>query len=335
MEEAGPGDILCVAKLDGVEVNDVVSADGAYQMDPVAFPKPMFPLAVSGKARGDDLKVVQALRKLAHEDPCLHIDRDEQTNETVLRGLSQLHLEIVQSRLKRRDHLELDTHAPKIPYKETIAKYGEGMFRHKKQTGGRGQFAEVHLKLHPRERGTGFEFMNSVVGGTIPTQYIPAVEKGFREVMAKGVLAGCEVVDLAAEVYFGKYHDVDSSEQAFKYASAMAFREAFMKCAPQLLEPIVALEVVAPAERMGDINGDLNSRRAQITGMDVAPGGMQIVKANVPLAEIMRYQAELKSMTGGQGSFGMEYSHLAPVPPHVQQQVVDKYQKERGHVVEE
>jgi elongation factor G len=335
IDEAGPGDIVCLAKLDGVEINDVLSQDGSYTMSSVDFPKPMFPLAISAKSRGDDLKVVQALRKMSHEDPCLVVERNDQTNETVLRGLSQLHLDVVQSRLKRRDHLELETHAPKIPYKETIGRPGEGMFRHKKQTGGRGQFAEVHLRLRPRERGAGFEFVNSVVGGTIPTNFIPAVEKGVREQMHKGVIAGCEVVDVTVDVHFGKYHDVDSSEAAFKYAAAMAFREAFSKCQPQLLEPIVSLEVVAPADKMGDINGDLNSRRAQITGMDVAPGGLQVVKANVPLSEVMRYQAELKSMTGGQGSFAMEYSHLAPAPPQVQQQIVSKWHAEHGHKDEE
>jgi len=335
VDEAGPGDVICLAKVDGVEINDVLSPDGVYTMPKIEFPKPMFPLAVSAKARGDDLKVVQALRKLSHEDPCLVVERNDQTNETVLRGLSQLHLDVVQSRLRKRDHLELETHAPKIPYKETISKPGEGMFRHKKQTGGRGQFAEVHLRLRPRERGAGFEFVNSVVGGTIPTNYIPAVEKGVRDQMHKGVIAGCEVVDITVDVHFGKYHDVDSSEAAFKYAAAMAFRESFMKCAPNLLEPIVSLEVVAPADKMGDINGDLNSRRAQITGMDVAPGGLQVVKANVPLSEVMRYQAELKSMTGGQGSFAMEYSHLAPAPPQVQQQIVQKWQAEHGHKDEE
>jgi elongation factor G len=331
IDSAGPGDVICLAKLDGVEINDVISADGSFSMPTVDFPKPMFPLAISAKARGDDLKVVQALRKLSHEDPCLVVERNDQTNETVLRGLSQLHLDVVQSRLKRRDHLELETHAPKIPYKETIGRPGEGMFRHKKQTGGRGQFAEVHLRLKPRERGAGFEFVNSVVGGTIPTNYIPAVEKGVREQMHKGVIAGCEVVDVTVEVHFGKYHDVDSSEAAFKYAAAMAFREAFNKCQPQLLEPIVALEVVSPADKMGDINGDLNSRRAQITGMDVAPGGLQVVKANVPLSEVMQYQAQLKSMTGGQGNFAMEYSHLAPAPPQVQHQIVSKWNAEHGH----
>jgi elongation factor G len=329
LDEAGPGDFVCVAKLEGVQINDTLSEDGTISLPPVKFPKPMFPLAVGAKARGDDVKILQSLRKVVHEDPCFVIHRDEQTNETIMNGLSQLHLEVVQSRLRTRDGLELVTHEPKVPYKETVSRPGEGMYRHKKQTGGRGQFAEVHLRLKPLERGAGFEFIDSIVGGVIPGQYIPAVEKGVRETMTQGVLCGCEVVDLAAEVFFGKYHDVDSSEQAFKYASSMAFKEAFAQCAPILLEPIVTLEVAVPSEKMGDINSDLNTRRAQITGMDTLPGGLQVVKANVPLAEVLRYQTELKSMTGGQGSFSMEFSHLAPVPPNIQQQIVEKYKRSK------
>lgn len=334
VEEVGPGEFACIAKVEGVEINDTLSEDGLWNLEPVTFPRPMFPLAVSAKTRGDDAKLLQSLRKVSHEDPCFQIHRDEQTHEMVMEGLSQLHLEVVQHRLKARDHVELVTHEPKIPYKETIAKPGEGMYRHKKQTGGRGQFAEVHLKLHPRERGSGFEFINSVVGGVIPTNFIPAVEKGVRETLASGILSGSEIVDLAVEVHFGKYHDVDSSEAAFKYAASMALKDAFAKSAPVLLEPIVSMEIVAPGETMGDINSDLNSRRAHITGMDVLPGGLQVVKAKVPLAEVLRYQTELKSMTGGQGSFSMEFSHLAAVPPNVQQQVVDRYQKQRQEKVE-
>lgn len=329
VDEVGPGEFVAVAKVEGVEINDTLSADGSYTIPPVHFPKPMFPLAVSGKSRTDDAKISQLLRKIAHEDPCFEINRDDQTLEMVMSGLSQLHLDVIQARLHRRDGIELVTHEPKIPYKETITKPGEAMYRHKKQTGGRGQFAEVHLRLKPRGRGEGFEFVDSIVGGAIPGQYIPAVEKGIRETMAEGVLAGCEVVDLTAEVFFGKYHDVDSSEAAFKYAASMAFKEAFAQCSPSLLEPIVNIEVVVPSEYMGDINSDLNTRRAHITGMDALPGGLQVVKAQVPLAEVLRYQTELKSMTGGQGAFSMEFSHLAPVPPNVQQQVVEKYQKNK------
>lgn len=333
-DEAGPGEFVTLAKLDGVEINDTLSEDGSIQIPSIEFPRPMFPLAVGAKSRGDDAKILTSLRKMAHEDPCFHIHRDEQTFETVMSGMSQLHLEVIQHRLKVRDGVELVTHEPKIPYKETISRPGESMYRHKKQTGGRGQFAEVHLRLKPRERGSGFEFVDNIVGGVIPNQYIPAVEKGIRETMAHGVVAGCEVVDVTAEVFFGKYHDVDSSEAAFKYAASMAFKEAFEKCAPSLLEPIVEIEITVPIEKMGDINSDLNSRRAHITGMEVLPGGLQVVKAHVPLAEVLRYQTELKSMTGGMGSFSMQYSHLAPVPPNVQQQVVEKYKKRREEKTE-
>lgn len=333
LDEAGPGEIVCVPKLDGVEIDDVLSVDGTYQIAKTPFPKPMFPLAIDSVDRADDAKIVAGLRKIAHEDPCFVIERDTQTLEMVMNGLSQLHLETVQRRIKSRDHIEIRTKEPKIPYKETITAPGESMYRHKKQTGGRGQFAEVHLRLRPRERGAGFEFVNAIVGGTIPTQYIPAVEKGVRETMKEGVLAGCEVVDLECEVFFGKYHDVDSSEAAFKLASSLAFKEAFKLCKPILLEPVVDIEVTAPVEKMGDINGDLNTRRAHITGMEALPGGLQCVKAKVPLAEVLRYQTELKSMTGGQGVFRMEFSHLAPVPPNIQQQVMEKYAANHKHVV--
>lgn len=325
IDEAGPGELVCVAKVEGVEINDTLSIDGDWTLPPIEFPRPMFPLAIHAKSRGDDVKVMSALRKLAHEDPCFEFHREEETLETVMSGVSQLHLDVMQHRLKQREGIELETHEPKVAYKESIRRAGDGTYRHKKQTGGRGQFAEVHLRLKPRERGEGFQFVNSVVGGSIPTQYIPAVEKGVRETLARGILAGSEIVDLEVEVHFGKYHDVDSSEQAFKYAASMAFKEAFLQCEPVLLEPIVEIEVTAPVDRMGDINGDLNSRRAQITGMDTLAGGMQLVQAQVPLGEVLRYQTELKSLTGGQGSYTMQYSHLAPLPPHVQQQVVAKY----------
>jgi elongation factor G len=325
VDEAGPGEIICVPKLEGVEIDDVLSLDGSYNLQHTPFPKPMFPLAVESIDRNDDAKIMTALRKIAHEDPCFQLHRDPQTLEMVMSGLSQLHLETVQHRLKQRDHLELKTKEPKIPYKETIAAPGEAMYKHKKQTGGRGQFAEVHLRLQPLERGKGFEFIDAVVGGTIPGQYIPAVEKGIRETMKEGVIAGCEVVDVACEVFFGKYHDVDSSEAAFKLASSHAFREAFRACKPILLEPIVDLHVTVPSEKMGEITGDLNTRRAHITGMEALPGGWQTVQADVPLAEILRYQTELKSMTGGQGFFSMEFSHHAPVPPNIQQQIAEKH----------
>ncbi len=324
IDDAGPGEIIGVPKLEGVEIDDVLSNDGTYTLDQTPFPKPMFPLAIEAVDRNDDAKIMTALRKIAHEDPCFELHRDPQTLEMVMSGLSQLHLETIQHRVKSRDHLDLKTKEPKIPYKETISVSGEGMYRHKKQTGGHGQFAEVHLRLMPRERGAGFEFVDSVVGGTIPRQFIPAVEKGVRETLKEGVIAGSEVVDVSCEVHFGKYHDVDSSEAAFKLAASHAFKEAFKSCRPLLLEPVVELTVTVPAEKMGEITGDLNTRRAHITGMEALAGGFQQVQANVPLAEVMRYQTELKSMTGGQGFYAMEFSHYAPVPPNVQQQVTER-----------
>jgi elongation factor G len=332
MEDAGPGEIIGVPKLEGVEIDDVLSFDGSYLLDQTPFPKPMFPLAIDAVDRNDDAKIMAALRKIAHEDPCFELHRDPQTLEMVMSGLSQLHLETVQHRVKWRDHLDLRTKEPKIPYKETISISGEGMYRHKKQSGGHGQFAEVHLRLAPRERGAGFEFVDSVVGGTIPRQFIPAVEKGVREALREGVIAGSEVVDVSCEVHFGKYHDVDSSEAAFKLAASHAFKESFKLCRPVLLEPVVDLSVTVPAEKMGEITSDLNTRRAHITGMEALPGGFQQVRANVPLAEVMRYQTELKSMTGGQGFFAMEFSHYSPVPPNVQQQVAERSNHGR-HVV--
>ena len=263
IDEAGPGDIVCLAKARRrrdqrrpqrrtARITDVVG--GIPQADVSARRS-------ARKPRGDDLKVVQALRKMSHEDPCLVVERNDQTNETVLRGLSQLHLDVVQSRLKRRDHLELETHAPKIPYKETIGRPGEGMFRHKKQTGRTRSIRRSPSTIRPRERGR-IRVRQQRRRRHDPDELHSGRRKGVREQMHKGVIAGCEVVDVTVEVHFGKYHDVDSSEAAFKYAAAMAFREAFNKCQPQLLEPIVALEVVSPADKMGDINGDLNSRGA-------------------------------------------------------------------------
>lgn len=324
VDEAGAGEIICVPKLDSVEIDDVLSSDGSYSLEHTPFPKPMFPLAIEPVDRSDDAKIMTALKKIAHEDPCFELHRDPQTLEMVMNGLSQLHLETVQHRVRLREHLDLRTKEPKVPYKETISAPGEAMYKHRKQTGGRGQFAEVHLRLKPLERGSGFQFIDSIVGGSIPHQYLPAIEKGVRETMKEGILAHCEVVDLACEVFFGKFHDVDSSEAAFKLAASHAFKEAFHQCRPLLLEPVVNLTVTVPSEKMGEITGDLNTRRAHITGMEALPGGFQSVQASVPLAEVLRYQTELKSMTGGQGFFSMEISHYAPVPPNVQQQVVEK-----------
>jgi elongation factor G len=341
VHEAIAGDIVAIAKFDDLHVSDTVSNVGGntsvpqLRVRPIKFPIPMVPRAVQPKARDDEAKISVGLTKIADEDPTFSIRRDTQTHELVISGMSDLHLDIVQQRLKNRYKLEMNTHVPQVPYLETILGEAEANHRHKKQTGGRGQFGEVHLRVRPRTRGEGFNFVDAVKGGTIPNQYIPAVEKGVREQMEKGVVSGNQVVDIEVEVFFGKDHPVDSSEQAFKTASANAFRKAFEAARPALLEPIVNIEITVPAEKFGDISADLSTRRGHITGMDSLPGNVQIIRAEIPLAEVLTYASQLKSMTGGQGSFTMDFKSHEPVPPNVQQQIVERYKKSRAGIEEE
>ncbi len=339
--EAIAGDMVAIAKFDDLHVSDTVSNVGGnttvpqLRVRPIRFPMPMVPRAVEPKARDDEAKISVGLSKIADEDPTFSIRRDAQTHELVISGMSDLHLDVIQQRLKNRYKLEMSTHVPHVPYLETILGESESNHRHKKQTGGRGQFAEVHLRVRPRQRGEGFHFVDAVKGGTIPGPYIPAVEKGVREQMEKGVVSGNQVVDVEVEVFFGKDHPVDSSEQAFKTAAATAFRKAFEAARPALLEPMVTIEITVPAEKFGDISGDLSTRRGHITGMDTLPGGQQVIRAEVPLAEVLTYASQLKSMTGGQGSFTMDFKSYDPVPPNVQQQIVEKYKKSRAGIEEE
>lgn len=340
VKEAIAGDIVAVAKFDDLHISDTVTNAGQHAaphvvLRPIKFPTPMVPRAIEPKAREDEAKISAGLAKIAEEDPTFTYRRDAQTHELVINGMSDLHLDIVQQRLKNRYKLEVDSHTPHVPYLETILAPAEADHRHKKQTGGRGQFAEVHLRIRPRNRGEGFHFVDAVKGGVIPNQYIPAVEKGVREQLEKGVISGNQVVDVEVEVYFGKYHDVDSSEQAFKTASANAFRKSFEKAKPVLLEPIVTMEVTVPGENFGDISADLSTRRGHITGMDALPGGIQIIKANVPLGEVLNYSSTLKSMTSGQGAFTLDFHSYEPVPGNVQQQIVEKYQKARAGIEED
>lgn len=340
IREAIAGDIVAVAKFDDLHVSDTVTNSGQHAtphvvLKPIAFPQPMVPRAIEPKTREDEPKISAGLAKIAEEDPTFSYKRDQQTHELVIQGMSDLHLEVTLQRLKNRFKLDVSTHTPHVPYLETILQPAEADHRHKKQTGGRGQFAEVHLRIRPRERGTGFHFIDAVKGGVIPGQFIPAVEKGVREQMEKGVISGNHVVDVEVEVYFGKAHDVDSSEQAFKTAAAAAFRKAFEKARPVLLEPIVTLEITAPADKFGDVTADLSTRRGQITGMDALPGGQQIVKALIPLSEVLNYSSSLKSMTAGQGSYTIEFHSYEPVPGNVQNSIIQAYQKARGHVEEE
>ncbi|MFH0963366.1 MAG: elongation factor G [Planctomycetota bacterium] len=322
VSEVIAGDIAAVSKVEDTKVGDALTVGkSALRCPDIAFPTSMVSLAVEPKSRGDEGRISTALAKLGDEDPTFVVSRDAQTGELVVSGLSSLHLEVMLSRLARRFQVEVTTKEPKIPYRETIQGKGESRYRHKKQTGGRGQFAEVALRMEPSQRGEGFQFLDEIVGGSIPNQFIPAVEKGIREKMDRGVIAGYPVVDVTVHCWDGKYHDVDSSEAAFKLAASRAFEEAFKGARAVLLEPVVKIEVTAMAERMGDITGDLNSRRGRIQGMD-SVGGMQVIKALVPMAEVMRYATELRSMTGGTASYTMEFSHYDVVPAHVQQKIV-------------
>jgi elongation factor G len=284
----------------------------------------MYGLAVTPRTRGDEQKISGALHKIEQEDPTFKVTIDRQTHEMVIHGLGELHLRLVLERLKNRG-LEVDTKPPKIAYKETVTTKAEGHHRHKKQTGGAGQFGEVFLRIEPMERGGGFEFVNEIFGGTIPGQFVPAVEKGVRDVLDGGAIAGYPLQDVRVIVYDGKHHPVDSKEVAFRTAGKYAFKDAIQKARPVLLEPIVNMEISVPEDKVGSITGDLSGKRGRIIGQDFVPGGMAIIKAQAPLAEVAQYQSQLKSVTGGQGSFVMELSHYDPVPPQVQQQIVAQY----------
>ncbi len=321
------GDIGAVAKIDEIHTNDVLHDDHALDsvhLRPLTFPTPMYGLAITPKARGDETKLSMQLAKIAEEDPTFRWATDRQTHEVVINGIGELHLRLVLEKLANRG-LHVDTKPPKIAYRETILAKADGHHRHKKQTGGAGQFGEVFLRVEPLERGKGFEFVNEVFGGTIPGQFIPAVEKGVRDMLEQGVVAGYPLQDVRVCVTDGKHHPVDSKEVAFRAAGKFAFKEAVLKARPVLLEPIVNMEVTAPEDKMGTITGDLSGKRGRIQGTDVLPGGMAQIRATAPLAEVMQYQSQLKSVTGGQGSFAMEFSHYEPVPPQVQQQIASQY----------
>jgi len=329
IQKAIPGDIIALAKIEAIEVNDSLTTENEPVMFPkVTFPKPMVGLAVKPKARGDEQRITGGLQKLSEEDKTFIVNRDTQTGELVVTGMSTLHLDIMLARLKNRFDVEVTTSEPKIPYKETVLGKSEARYRHKKQTGGRGQYGEVFIRLEPLERGAGFEFVDEVVGGRVPNQYIPAVEKGIREQLSKGVISGNVVEDVRVALYDGSFHPVDSSEAAFKMAAKKAFQEAFMNAKPVLLEPVVTLEITIPSEFMGDVTGDINSRRGRITGMDQAPGGLQILKVTVPLSEVMRYATELRSMTGGRGAYTMEFSHYDVVPQRIAEPIIAQAKKE-------
>ena len=316
-----PGDICAVAKVDDIHYDAILHDSHDYDhfhLTPLDFPQPMYGLAINVRTRGQEQKLAQSLTRLTEEDPCLLVEHNQELNETVVRGLGELHLRVMMQRMSTRYGLDVDTRPPRIAYRETITRPAEGHYRHKKQTGGAGQFGEVFIRVRPLARGEGFEFVNKVVGGSIPTNLIPAVEKGVRQVLEEGAIAGYKMQDLEVTVYDGKFHAVDSKEIAFVIAGRHALMDAIHNAGPQILEPVVSVDVTVPEAHMGDVTGNLAGRRARISGTESQSGGFLTVRADMPLSGLTDYHTDLKSMTQGQGSFTMEFSHYDPVPHEVQ-----------------
>ncbi len=328
MPLAVPGDICAVAKLDELHFDAVLHDshdEDNFHLKPISYPPAMLGLAIEPERRGDEHKLAEALHKLAIEDPCVRVEHASAVNETVLYGMGDLHLRVMIERMTERYGVAVKTRPPRIPYRETITRPAEGHHRHKKQTGGAGQFGEVYLRIEPLARGTGFEFVDDVVGGTIPNQFIPAVEKGIRHALVEGAVAGFPLQDIRVSVYDGKYHSVDSKEVAFVSAGRKAFLDAVSRAGPTVLEPIVHVEINAPGTVMGDITADLATRRARIDGNEARARGRIVVSAYVPLAEVTDYQTRLKALTGGEGSFTLALSHYDPVPPRKQQELASAW----------
>jgi elongation factor G len=328
VEQGVPGDICAVSKVDDIAFDAVLhdaAEDARIHLKPLPFPMPIYGLAIEPKRRGDEQRVSEVLQKITAEDPCLKVEHLIGTNETVMLGLGELHLRCALERMMEVYKMDIITRPPKIAYRETIAGKADGHHRHKKQSGGAGQFGEVFLRVEASLPGAGFEFIDAVKGGAIPGQFIPAVEKGIRQVLEAGPLAGFPMQDLRVTVYDGKSHPVDSKEIAFSTAGRKAFIDAALKARPVLLEPIVNIEIVTPEESMGDLAGDLSSRRGQVTGMQVAPGDMVVIAGQVPLSELNGYQSRLHSTTAGRGSYTLEFSHYDPVPPAVQQRMASQH----------
>ena len=330
------GDLGAVVKLKDTHTNDTLSTK-AYPVEfaPIVFPEPVFHSAIVPKAKGDEDRISTGLHALHQEDPTFVFRVDGELHQTIISGQGELHLDIVVKRLKARYNVDVDLVEPKVPYRETIkGTVKDAEYKHKKQTGGHGQYGHVHLRMEPLGRGKGFEFLDEIVGGVVPNKYIPAVEKGIVETMKDGVLAGYPVVDVRAALFYGSYHDVDSSEMAFKIAGSMAFRKGFLEARPILLEPIYTIEVKVPEDAMGDVMGDISSRRGKIAGMD-AVGKYQVIRAQVPLAELYRYATILRSKTGGRGVFTSTLSHYEEVPREIAEKVIAASEKNKGKEAEE
>ncbi len=330
VSEGVPGDILAVARVEEIHFDAVLHDshdEDHYHLKTIECPVPLFGLAISPVKRGDEQKLTDALHKLQSEDPCLHIEHNASANETVMRGLGEQHLRVLLKRLSEQFHVDVDTKPPSIPYRETISAPAEGHHRHKKQTGGAGQFGEVFLRIEPLERGAGFEYVDATVGGSIPGQFIPSIEKGIRQVLDEGAIAGYPMQDIRVSVYDGKHHPVDSKDIAFVTAGRKAFLDAVDKAKPVVLEPIVKIRVSAQSQAMGDLAGDLSSRRGRINGSESRSDGRVIIEGEVPLAELDGYESRLKSLTGGDGTYGIELSHYEAVPTNIQKQLREAFKR--------
>jgi elongation factor G len=332
MQELKAGDLGAVAKLKDTLTNDVLGdKSDATSFQPINFPEPVLSYAIEPKSRGDEDKISTSMHRLEEEDPSIRYSRDPQTKELLLSGQGQLHIEVTVAKLKRRFGVDVNLKPPRIPYRETIKASTEAHGRHKKQTGGHGQFGDCKIKVEPLGRGADFEFVDDIFGGSIPRQFIPAVEKGIQDARTRGYLAGYPMVDFRVTVFDGSYHDVDSNELSFKLAGSLAFKDAMTRARPTILEPIMNVEVYAPSDFAGDLMGDLNGRRGRIAGMDTR-GAMTIIKAQVPMSEMLTYEQHLTSATGGRGSYHMEYSHYDEVPAHLQTKIIAAAKAERAGV---
>ena len=326
----GEGDIGAVAKLKETGTGDVLlTEDKPIDLLPLDFPQPVMSFAITPKAKGDEEKMATALRRLHEEDPTLTLRRDEQTGEQLLGGLSQVHVEVAVDRLRRRFGVEVDLHQPRVPYLETIRKESRAQGRYKKQTGGRGQFGDCHIVLEPLPGHEGYEFVDKIVGGVIPQSFRPAVNKGIQEAMVHGELAGAPVTGVRVLLVDGSYHSVDSSEMAFKIAGSMAFKTAYERANPVLLEPIMSLDAAVPDDSVGAVNGDLNSRRGRLLGMEPTGAGLTTIKAEVPMADVLTYSQSLTSLTGGRGDYTLAFLRYEEVPSHIAQKLVEDAKKER------
>jgi elongation factor G len=330
--ELRAGDLGAVAKLKDTLTNDTLGdkADPVI-FPPLKFPEPVLSYAIEPKTRGDEDKISSSMHRIEEEDPSIHYSRDPQTKELLLSGQGQLHIEVTVAKLKRRFGVDVNLKPPRIPYRETIKSATEAHGRHKKQTGGHGQFGDCKIRVEPMPRGTDFEFVDDIFGGSIPRQYVPAVEKGIQDARTRGYLAGYPMVDFRVTVFDGSYHDVDSNELSFKLAGSLAFKDAMTRARPTILEPVMTVEVYAPSDFAGDLMGDLNGRRGRIAGMDTR-GTMTIIKAQVPMSEMLTYEQHLTSATGGRGSYHMEYSHYDEVPAHLQTKIIAAAKAERAGV---